>query len=163
MGLLDGRPIFVSSVLPGETVRVKIIRRHKQFFEAELLEILEPSQERIEPPCPYFGKCGGCQWQYMTYATQLKWKQKILEETLIRIGKIANPKVLPTIASPKEFGWRSRVTLHQDESGKIGFFKEKTKEVVDIEKCLIVEDSINEELKKRREEGQRTKKDFEVR
>lgn len=162
MGFLEGRPVFVSSVLPGETVRIKITRSHKQYFEGELVEIVESAKERIDPPCPYFGKCGGCQWQQMTYETQLLWKQKILEETLTRVGKIEKPAVFPTIPSPKQLGWRSRVTLHADEAGRIGFFEAGTHKVVDIEKCLIVEDSINEDLKKLREKREQ-RRDHELR
>ncbi|OGQ04498.1 MAG: hypothetical protein A2W61_07490 [Deltaproteobacteria bacterium RIFCSPLOWO2_01_44_7] len=119
--------------------------------------------DRIEPPCPYFGKCGGCQWQHISYETQLEWKQKTLEETLWRTAKIENPHVLPTIPSPKTFGWRSRVTLHGDQKGNIGFFAPNTHKVVDIERCLIVEDSVNEQLAQLRQNKNYLKKDYEVR
>lgn len=165
MGFLEKRPIFVPFVLPGERVAVKIRRRHSQYLEADLVEVMEASPERIDPPCPYFGRCGGCQWQQMKYETQLEWKQKIVEESLQERAKIENPKVLPTIPSPKIFGWRSRVTFHGDANGKIGFYEPESYRVVDIENCLIADATVNEELKRLRTMDRRpwTKKDYEVR
>ena len=156
MGLLNGKPVFVPYVAAGETVEAEITRRHRQYSEAKLIAVLEPAPERVDPPCPYYGKlatpkpqrgeggCGGCQWQHLSYAAQLEWKQKILEETLRQAAKIENPKVLPTIPSPKEFGWRSRVTLHGNERGEIGFYAPESYRVIDIERCLIVEEGVNE-------------------
>lgn len=161
MGLLDSKPVFVPYVAAGETVEVEMNRHHRQYLEAKLIKILEPSLQRVEPPCPYYGECGGCQWQHLSYEAQLEWKQKILEETLRRVGKIENPKVLPTIPSPKEFSWRSRVTLHGDEKGRLGFYKPNTYSVVDIEKCLIVDDGVNEQLTQLRKE-KITKRDYEI-
>lgn len=163
MGSLNGKPLFVPYVLPGEKVKIKIVRRHRQYFHADLVEVIEPAPERVAPPCPYFGKCGGCQWQHMTYETQLHWKQKILEETLIRVGKITAPKVLPTIPSPRPWGWRSRVTVHADEKGNIGFFAPGTHQVVDVEKCLIGDEEINAKLQKLRAESRKVKADYELR
>lgn len=160
IGPLEGKPVFVPYVLPGETVKVRIVRRHRHYCHADLVEVLKAAPERIIPPCPYFGKCGGCQWQHIPYQTQLLWKQKILEETLIRMGKMTDPKVLPTIPSPKQFGWRSRVTVHADESGKIGFFAGGTHQVVDVEECLICEDEINEKLRKLRSKNGKQKTDY---
>ncbi|MDP2599625.1 MAG: class I SAM-dependent RNA methyltransferase [Deltaproteobacteria bacterium] len=164
MGLLDGRPVFVPYVMAGDTVEVEITRRHRQYSEAKLIAVLEPAPERVEPPCPYYGKCGGCQWQHLSYAAQLEWKQKILEETLLRVAKIENPKVLPTIPSPKELGWRSRFTFHGNDRGEIGFYEPESYRVVDIEKCLIAEDGVNEQLKRLKTEDQRpkTKRDYEI-
>lgn len=163
LGRFNNKPVFVPFVLPGETVVVEIERRHSQYSQARLVKILEPSPERTEPPCPYFAKCGGCQWQHMTYEAQLEWKQKILAETLQRTGKIEDAKVLPTIPAPKNFGWRSRVTFHGNEQGQIGFFAAETHKVVDIEKCLIVEDEINQKLGElKKEKRQNIKKDYEV-
>ncbi|MBI5298844.1 MAG: class I SAM-dependent RNA methyltransferase [Deltaproteobacteria bacterium] len=166
LGYLDRKPVFVPFVLPGEKVKVHIERHHSQFLEAELLEVLEPAPDRIAPPCPYFGKCGGCQWQHINYETQLVWKQKILEETLIRTGKVENPKVLSTIPAPKIWNWRSRITLHSNERGAVGFFEANTHRVVDIENCKISDEDLNLQLKEIRgrtmDHGPWTKRDYEL-
>ncbi|MDO8494850.1 MAG: class I SAM-dependent RNA methyltransferase [Deltaproteobacteria bacterium] len=162
MGKLDGKPVFVPFVLPNETVRVIINKRKRQYLEAELVEVLEPAPERVIPPCPYFGKCGGCQWQQMNYETQLVWKEKIVRETLERTGKVENPKVLPTIPSPKNLGWRNRVTLHSNERGELGFFAPNSHRVIDIEKCLIVDDSINAQIEQLRTQSKFQKRDFSL-
>lgn len=163
MGRYKDRPLFVPLVLPGEEVRVQIIRYHRQYFEGELLQVIESSGERVDPPCPYFGRCGGCQWQHMVYEAQGKWKEIIFKETLKRIGKLENPVVLSLIPSPKTLSWRSRATFHGDKEGRIGFFAPETHRVVDIERCLIVEESLNDRLKEIRRENLKEKRDYEVR
>lgn len=163
LGLVEGRPVFVPFVLPGEVVRVGIRRHHRQYLEAELLEILEPAAERIAPPCPYFQKCGGCQWQHIDYEAQLKFKREIFIETLQRVGKIENPNVAPMIPSPKIWNWRSRATFHRDEAGRIGFFEAESHKVVDVENCLIMEEPLQEKLSALRGAGEKGKKDFELR
>lgn len=163
MGLDENRRVFVPFVLPGETVRAGVRRHHRQYLEAQLLEILEPSAERTTPPCPYFQKCGGCQWQHINYEAQLKFKREIFVETLQRIAKIENPDVAPTIPSPKIWNWRSRVTFHRNENGRIGFFEAESHKVVDIENCRIVEEAINEKLSGLRTAGEKGEKDFEFR
>ncbi len=161
MGLLDGKPVFVPYVAAGETVEIEITRRHRQYLEAKLVKVVEAAPERTDPPCPYYGECGGCQWQHLRYETQLEWKQKILEKTLKRVAKIENPKVLATIPSPKTFGWRSRVTLHGNERGLLGFYRPNSYSVVDIEKCLIAEERVNEQLTELRK-NRITKRDYEI-
>lgn len=164
IGFFENRPVFVPFVLPGEKVLVNVTRRHRQYLEGELLEVLEASPERIPPPCPYFGKCGGCQWQHIRYETQLEAKQTIVAETLKRVGKIETPIVLPPIPSPKIWDWRSRVTFHQDDKGRIGFFEAESQRVVDVDQCLIVEEAVNVQLAGlRSRETERQRKDFELR
>lgn len=156
-------PVFVPGVLPGETVTVRIVERRRSFLEGELKEIVKTSPDRIDPPCPYFQSCGGCQWQHIPYVKQLEYKREILRETLRRLGKVENPDVEETLSSPQEFGWRSRVTFHGNEKGEIGFFRPKSYSVVDIEKCLIVEDSINLQLGELRSLRPAKKRDYELR
>lgn len=163
LGRYHGLPVFVPGVLPGEKVTVRIVERRRSFLEGELKEIVQASPDRIEPPCPYFQACGGCQWQHIPYAKQLEYKREIVRETLRRLGKIENPTVEETLPSPQEFGWRSRVTFHGNEKGEIGFFRPKSYSVVDIEKCLIVEDSIHLQLEEIRAMQPRKKRDYELR
>ena len=106
-----GWVVMVPFTLPGEKVRVRVYRNHKNFSEADLLEVLTPSPHRIDPKCPLFGRCGGCQYQHLTYAEQLKWKRQQVEE-LLKFMAGVEFAVNPVIGSPREFGYRSKITPH---------------------------------------------------
>lgn len=106
-----GWVVMVPFTLPGERVRVRVYRNHKNFSEADLLEVLTPSPHRIAPHCGLFGRCGGCQYQHLTYAEQLAWKRRQVEELLQHLAGISFP-VAPTVPSPREFGYRSKITPH---------------------------------------------------
>src|SRR5688572_23804908 len=108
----DGKwVVMVPFTLPGEKVRARVFRNHKNFSEADLLEVLVPSPHRVDPKCPLFGRCGGCQYQHLTYAEQLKWKRLQVEELLKYMAGVEFP-VAPVIGSPREFGYRSKITPH---------------------------------------------------
>jgi 23S rRNA (uracil1939-C5)-methyltransferase/tRNA (uracil-5-)-methyltransferase len=104
---------MVPFTLPGEKVRARVYRNHKNFSEADLISVLTPSPHRIEARCPLFGTCGGCQYQHLTYAEQLKWKRQQVEEVLKFMAGVEFP-VSPVIPSPREFGYRSKITPHFD-------------------------------------------------
>lgn len=163
LGFHEGHPVFIPHVLPGETVRAEIKRYRRKIYDGKVLEVLNASSHRVEPLCPYFNACGGCQWQHISYTKQLEWKQKIVAETLQRIGGIPNPDVLPTLPAPQQFGWRSRVTFHGNEAGAVGFYRPNSYAVVDIEECLISEASINTQLRAIRATHAGIKRDYEVR
>jgi len=152
VGEVDGKAIFVPFAAPGDLLEVEITEDHGSWAEARIESIVETSSGRVEPKCPVFKSCGGCQWQHLPYEVQLEWKSKILKETFERIGKIKNPNVLPTMASPKEWHYRNKIQLHVDSKGRIGFYKPKSKEVVEFKECFIADERINEELNERREE-----------
>jgi 23S rRNA (uracil1939-C5)-methyltransferase len=98
MGRLpDNRAVFVPFGLPGERVRIRLTDEKRGFARGELVEVLEPSPERIAPRCAHFGICGGCHYQHLPYEAQLKAKAEILRDQLTRIGKLANPPVKPTV------------------------------------------------------------------
>lgn len=163
IGHHNGKPVFVSGVLPGEEVEAEIEVYRRGVYEARCRKVLKPAPERIEPACPVFGHCGGCQWQHIAYEVQLLWKETIVRETLQRIGKIADPKVLPAVPSPKTYHWRSRVTLHGNEKGEIGFFAPNSYRVVDIDACTVANENINDQLKMLRQRGEKVRKDYELR
>ena len=102
---------MVPFALPGERVRVRIFRNHKNFSEADLVQVLTPSPDRIAATCPLFGRCGGCQYQHLSYAEQLAWKRRQVEELLRHMAGIEFA-VAPVIGSPREFGYRSKLTPH---------------------------------------------------
>ena len=144
--LADGQVVFVPFVAPGELVRVEIMRRQKGYLEARLLAVEEPSPTRVEPRCPYFGRCGGCSYQHLTQAEQLRTKQQQVGQVLRRIGKIQDAVVEPAIPSPVQYEYRNRITVHVRER-TIGFFGQDARELIDVARCPIAEPMVNEALK----------------
>lgn len=142
----DGMQLFVPFVAPGERVRVRVVQRHRNYLEAEVVKILAPGPDRVIPPCPVFGACGGCQWQHLRYEAQLVWKQKILAEQLQRLAKIGAPHVLPTVAAPSPWHYRSRIQLQVDAAGRVGFFRAGSHEIVEFDTCAIADARINAQL-----------------
>ncbi|MED5020950.1 TRAM domain-containing protein, partial [Paenibacillus chibensis] len=88
VGRAEGYTLFVAGALPGEKVRVKVLKTKKQYGYAKLLELVEASPDRIAAPCPIYDQCGGCQLQHMDYAAQLAWKRQLVVDNLTRIGKL---------------------------------------------------------------------------
>jgi 23S rRNA (uracil1939-C5)-methyltransferase/tRNA (uracil-5-)-methyltransferase len=150
-----GWVVMVPFALPGEQVRARVFRNHKNFSEADLVAVLQASPHRIPAPCPLFGRCGGCQYQQLAYAEQLAWKRRQVAELLGHMAGIEFP-VEPVIGSPREFGYRSKITPHfaAPRSGvldaanfPIGFLRQGTRfELVDVPRCEIATDAINELL-----------------
>lgn len=144
VGRADGKAVFVPFVIDGETVQVRVLREHKKFTEAELETVLLRSPHRVEPPCPYFGSCGGCAYQHIDYAHQLALKSRQIEQTLARIGGFSAP-VRPIIPSPIPYEYRNRITVHARE-GTIGFFQRESNRLLDIERCPISSPQVNARL-----------------
>ncbi len=161
-----GWVVMTPFTLPGEKVRVRIYRNHKNYSEADLLEVLTPSPHRVAPVCPLFGRCGGCQYQHLAYAEQLKWKRQQVEE-LLKFMAGVEFAVAPVIGSPREFGYRSKITPHfhcgvgTAEGGvagqvPIGFLKTGARfEIVDVPQCPIATPEINAKLPEVREKTRR--------
>jgi 23S rRNA (uracil1939-C5)-methyltransferase/tRNA (uracil-5-)-methyltransferase len=143
--------VMVPFALPGERVRVRVFRNHKNFSEADLVTVLTPSPQRVAPRCPLFGRCGGCQYQHLAYADQLVWKRRQVAELLLHLAGVEFP-VAPVIASPREFGYRSKITPHfqgprDDRPMPIGFLRQGTRfDIVDVPHCPIATPAINERL-----------------
>jgi 23S rRNA (uracil1939-C5)-methyltransferase len=106
---LDGLVIFVKGAVPGDRVRALIMRKKKAYAEAKIQELLAPSPDRIQAPCPYFGNCGGCQWQHVTYERQIEYKRGHVEEALSHIGSLSGIKVHDPIRSERQFGYRNKM------------------------------------------------------
>ncbi len=141
--LPDGRAVFVPFVLPGERVRVRIIEEKRGHARAELVEILQPAPERVQPRCPHFITCGGCHYQHMPYALQLQAKTDILVDQLQRIGGLTEVPVQPAIPSPQPYNYRNHIQFHLDRQGKLGFQAMRTNAVVPIRECHLPEESLN--------------------
>lgn len=141
----EGKVYFVPFVALGEEVAVRVTRQRKNFAEAELEAIISPSPERVKPPCPYYGRCGGCAYQHLQYAEQLRIKARQVEQTLRRLGRLTDLPMRPALPSPREYGYRNRIRVHLAE-GRIGFFAHGSHDLIDIERCVIAEDAVNEAL-----------------
>jgi 23S rRNA (uracil1939-C5)-methyltransferase/tRNA (uracil-5-)-methyltransferase len=176
-----GWVVMVPFTLPGERVRARAFRNHKNFTEADLLEILTPSPHRNAAPCPLFGRCGGCQYQNLKYDEQLAWKRRQVEELLRHMAGLEFP-VAPVIGSPREYGYRSKITPHfnpprrrveataeapapaEGESAAfdvsprafpIGFLRQGTRfDLLDVPRCVIATELINTKLSEVRSEVQ---------
>ncbi|HVF91811.1 MAG TPA: class I SAM-dependent RNA methyltransferase [Blastocatellia bacterium] len=149
----EGLAVFIPLAAPGERLRVRIVERKKNFARGVIEEIIEPAPERREPPCRYFGSCGGCQLQHLSYSAQLKAKAASVGEALKRIGKIDWPGDIE-IRSSDELGYRTRAQVKIERaarSGKvsgarIGFNRAGSHAVIDVERCPILTPELNSVL-----------------
>jgi tRNA/tmRNA/rRNA uracil-C5-methylase (TrmA/RlmC/RlmD family) len=143
----DGRVAFIEDVIDGELVRARVIVVHRKYLDAELVELLEPSIHRSEPPCPIYGPCGGCRYQHIDYPHQLELKTKQVQDALERIGGLEEIDVEPTVACPLPYGYRNKIALHS--MGKrhgeqyLGFRARHGRDLLPVEQCLIAEEGIN--------------------
>ncbi len=141
---LDGRVVMLPYVLPGERVRAREARTGSGFLRAELLEIDTPSPLREDAACPYFRRCGGCHYQHMSYAEELKQKAVILREVLRRIGKIDFSEEI-AVVSGEPWHYRNRIQLHIAD-GKVGYFRPESHELCAVESCPIASPALNTAL-----------------
>ena len=146
----NGKAVFVPYVIDGETVSANSTREHKKFLEAELESIVTASPHRVEPRCPYFGRCGGCVYQHIDYEHQLALKWRQVKETLRRIGGLKEPPMRPFIPAPIEYEYRNRITVHVRDRA-IGFFRRESNKLLDIERCPIALNDVNARLVELRE------------
>ena len=141
--LPDGRMVFVPYALPGERVVLRLVEEKRRHARAELVEVLEPSPERVAPRCRHYGVCGGCHYQHMEYAAQLAAKQAILKEQLQRIAGIHDPPMRPLVSSPRAWGYRNHVQFHLTPSGALGYHKARSDQAFPIQECHLPEEPIN--------------------
>lgn len=142
---LDGKVCFVDRVIPDEIVRIEIAEEKPDYYLGRAREIVQPSPDRVIPACPIYHRCGGCQFQHISYPRQLQLKQDIFLETMKRIGKIEVPGV--AITGGDAAGYRNRAQLPvQGRPPKIGYYKTGTHQVVDQIACPVNHPRINEIL-----------------
>jgi len=143
--------VMVAFALPGERVRARVFRNHANYSDADLLEVLEASPDRIPPRCALFGRCGGCQYQNLRYEEQLEWKRRQVAELIEHMAGLT-VAVSPVIGSPQPYGYRSKITPHFNapRAGSelaIGFLRQGTRfDIVDVPRCEIATDAINARL-----------------
>lgn len=135
----EGRVIFVPFVIPGEAIEFSISHQAKNFATGQLIKIIKPSKERITPRCGYFGACGGCQLQHMTYEAQLAAKQEMIEAALLRIGKIKYESAISVTPSPQIWSYRNHITLHRRHK-RWGFISTDHHALIEIDRCLIYQE-----------------------
>lgn len=136
----DEGVLFVDEALPDEEVSCSIIQKKKNYSKGKLLEILIPSALRVDPPCQYFKVCGGCSLQHADYKLQLQVKEKRVKDAFVKIAKEPESVVKMIVPSPKTFGYRNKVTLpllQKKGEKKLGFFKKRSHDIVDVDSCLL--------------------------
>lgn len=138
----DGKTVFVSGAMPGDTVSVEIERDKGSWARAKLLDVIEPSVDRVEPECPHFFECGGCQWQYASYERQLEWKRQTVVGQLAHLGKLETD-VRPMLGSTTPYGYRNRMDFHVFD-GKPALYRRKSKQLVPLDRCEVVIDPLRE-------------------
>ena len=141
----NGKAVFIPFTIERELVSAKITREKKQFAEAEVVDLRQRSPHRVDPPCPYFGRCGGCAYQHIDYAHQLEIKTRQVRDVLKRIGKLDEVPMRPIIPSPLPYAYRNRVTVHA-ANGVIGYFQRESNRLIDVEHCSIAMEEVNREL-----------------
>ncbi|GMH54711.1 hypothetical protein TrST_g5683 [Triparma strigata] len=148
--------VFVPSVIPGELVKCRVYRNYKGHSDADLLEVIERSENRVEPKCRIAGECGGCQYQHIDVGYQRVWKRQHVVELLTKIGGIdsstAEATVKDTVGTDEVFHYRSKLTPHYDaprdrsEIDVIGFQRKQIRQLIDVPECVIATKEINEAL-----------------
>ena len=118
VGRVNGFVVFVPLVIEGETVEAEIIEIKKKFARAELVNVVEPAHSRVDPSCRFFGDCGGCQYQHMSYEAQLVMKQKQVASLFGRIGGLTENRVEPVVACPQPYHYRNRILIRSQWNGK---------------------------------------------
>ena len=147
MGRLpDGRAVFMPGALPGERVRLRLVEDKPRFARGELLEVLQPSVDRLAVPPGDHAACGGCHYQHMRYEAQLKAKADILRDQFQRIAGIANPPVNAMIPSPKQWHYRNTAQFHLAPDGRLGFQEPGSHTVLPLQACRLCEEPINDLL-----------------
>lgn len=142
--LADGRAVFVPFTLPGEQVTVELFDEKGKFSRSRLLKVTLPSPQRVVPPCPHFGICGGCHYQMLAYEDQVKLKISILKEQMERLGGLSFSQALEFTPSPHPLAYRNQVQFHPLSNGSLGFMSAEGNQLIPIERCLLPLNGIQE-------------------
>jgi 23S rRNA (uracil1939-C5)-methyltransferase len=141
----EGQAVFISQVVPGESVYARVERKHASYLEAIPVEIIKASPDRVEPVCKYFSLCGGCDWQHIRYSEQVKWKERIMKNHLRKALSEQHTEYLAPATSCREYEYRSHIRLQCNESS-IGYFRRNTNNIIDIKDCPVADKMIREIL-----------------
>lgn len=148
VGRTEGLVVFAAHGLPGEEVIVEVDDRKRHFVRGRVVEVLRASPDRVAAPCPLFGRCGGCAWQHVAYATELEYKQAVVVDQLRRLGGFANPPVRPILGATDPWRYRNQARFSLAHGGVLGFTRRHSRAVLEVEDCLILQQPIVEVLNK---------------
>ena len=155
-----GRVIFIPFTAPGDLVKARITSQKSKYGQAELLEIVEPSSLRQQPRCPVFGRCGGCEWQHITYPMQWQTKSNGVKEALSR-AQVAMPGVWQEYPAEQIWSYRNRIQLHGNKD-VLGFYAKSSHKIVAIDRCAIARDELNAHIEATRIQGKSQAKSYKV-
>ena len=141
-----GRPVFVPLAIPGETVRVRLPDDRRGFARGELLEVVQPSADRVAPRCRHFGICGHCHFQHMRYPAQLRAKEAAARDQLTRVAGLKEPPLRPIRPAPQEYGYRAETALYPAEEGGLGYWSPVERRIFRVEECPILQPALEAAL-----------------
>jgi len=142
-----GQTVFVALAAPGDRVRARVETVRARLAFAAIVEVIEPSPARVEPPCPYFGRCGGCDFQQLSYEAQLSAKVEIIRDCLRRVARVEPPTEIPITPSPDRWRYRSRARWQHDPLRKLlGYYERGTHRVCDVAVCAVAATPVQERL-----------------
>lgn len=142
VGYTNGLVTFVPGLLPGEAGEIQVVERKARYQKARLIKLLNPSRFRRDPPCSVYEVCGGCHLQHLSYAEALVWKRQWVADALQRIGKI-NVQVNPVLGMDHPWRYRNKARLHRDETGRLGYYREKSNDTIVFKDCLLLSEAMN--------------------
>jgi 23S rRNA (uracil1939-C5)-methyltransferase len=145
VGRVDGYVVFVRGGLPGDRLRVTVTETRGRYGRGTIEAVLTPSPDRVEPPCQYFGRCGGCRLQHLAYPAQLAFKEKQVRDCLTRLGGLPPFELRPIVAAPETYGYRNKMEFTIAGPGPVvGLHAAERYDVVlDIERCLLQSETMN--------------------
>lgn len=153
---VDGFPVHVFGGIPGERVIAEVVRCYRERAEARVVEVLEPSSDRVTPQCPIFWPCTGCQWQHVRCDRQLALKRDLLARALTASGLAGPLPLWPTLPSPRMLGYRNHARFTIGPAGSVGYVNRATRNFVQADRCLIMDEGINRALKALQGKGAET-------
>lgn len=136
----DGFVLFVPGTVPNDRALVEVSRLRSRHGEATLVQLMRPAPERVEPPCPVAGECGGCALQHLAYDAELAWKQERVRQALVRVGRLDHVPIRPILGMARPFTYRNKAQYpvrKKDGKTVVGFYRRKSHEVVPGVDCLI--------------------------
>ena len=143
VGRIDGKAHFVAGAIPGERVEIEVFQEKSRWARGRLIEVLEASPDRIEPPCPAYPVCGGCTWEHVFYERQLEWKHEVVTGQLAHIGGLTDVEVRPTIAPGPPYAYRNRMDFSVSD-GRPALHEHRSDQLVGLDGCLLLRQELAE-------------------
>jgi tRNA/tmRNA/rRNA uracil-C5-methylase (TrmA/RlmC/RlmD family) len=143
IGRIDGKAHFIPGVIPGEIAEIEVTEDRGNFARGRIVSLTTSSPHRVDAPCPYFARCGGCSWQFAAYDLQRDWKRAVIAGQLRHLGRVEDPQVRETAASGDPYGYRNRIDLHV-AGGRPALVERSSHRLVGIERCLLVRPELDD-------------------